>query len=335
MVLSLGQTMRRREFITGTAVSTLGWPLLVRAQQDRLPAVGFLNAASAGERPHVVEAFRAGLAEGGFLDGRTVTIHYRFADNQPERLPDLAVELVRSGSNVIVVTGGLFAVRAAKQATNSIPIVFVMGSDPVETGIVASFNRPGANVTGVSFLTDALGAKRLGLLREVMPKPGLIAVLINPKGPDAERQLKELPQAANAVAQPIKILRASTDGEITAAFDAISQSQPAALLVGADPFFNDRRNRIVRLAARPHLPAIYELREFPAVGGLMSYGTNLADAYRQGGAYAARILKGAHPADMPVIQPTKFELVINTKTAKEIAVELPATLLARADEVIE
>ena len=212
--------MRRRDFLGAVGGAAVGWPLLARAQQDRLPAVGFLNAASAGERPHVVEAFRTGLAEGGFLDGRTVTISLSICGQSARAFTRSRGRTRSQRFECDCVTGGLFAVRVAKQATNSIPIVFVMGSDPVETGIVASFNRPGANVTGVSFLTDALGAKRLGLLREVMPKPGLIAVLINPKGPDAERQLKELPQAANAVAQPIKILRASTGGEITAAFDA-------------------------------------------------------------------------------------------------------------------
>lgn len=328
--------MRRREFITflGGGTAAIGWPLAAVAQQPVLPTVGFLNAAAAGERPHVVAAFRDGLAETGYINGQTVAIEYRFADNQREHLPALAAELVQRRVNVLVATGGALAVRSAKTATTTIPIIFVMGSDPVETGIVASLNRPGGNVTGVSFLTDALGGKRLGLLREVMPKSDPIAILINPHGPDAERQLKELPKAAQSVGQPIYVLHASTESEIDAAF-AVMQQRAAAVLVGADPFFNDRRHQIVALARRPSFPAIYELREFPIAGGLMSYGTNLADAYRQAGVYAGRVLKGTKPADLPVLQPTKFELVINLNTAKALGLAVPPTLLASADEVIE
>jgi putative ABC transport system substrate-binding protein len=269
------------------------------------------------------------------VEGRNVEIEYRWAENQYERIPALAADLVRLGVAVIAATGGAASVHAAKAATASIPIVFTAGSDPVEAGLVASLNRPGGNITGVSFLTDALGAKRVGLLREVMAQPGTIAVLMNPKGPDAERQSRELPSAAQAIGQSIEVVNASTESEIDAAFPTFSRGRAGAVLVAADPFFNDQRERIVALASRLRLPAIYESRAFVASGGLMSYGASIADAYRQAGVYVGRILKGEKPAELPVLQAIKFEFVINLKTAKALGIEFHPQLLAIADEVIE
>ena len=326
--------MNRRDFITllGGAAA---WPLAARAQQPKVPVVGFLNNQSLAGRTYQVEAFRQGLGELGYVEGRNVEIEYRWAENQYERIPALAADLVRLGVAVIAATGGAASVHAAKAATASIPIVFTAGSDPVEAGLVASLNRPGGNITGVSFLTDALGAKRVGLLREVMAQPGTIAVLMNPKGPDAERQSRELPSAAQAIGQSIEVVNASTESEIDAAFPTFSRGRAGALLVAADPFFNDQRERIVALAARLRLPAIYESRAFVASGGLMSYGASIADAYRQAGVYVGRILKGEKPAELPVLQAIKFEFVINLKTAKALGIEFHPQLLAIADEVIE
>jgi ABC-type uncharacterized transport system substrate-binding protein len=326
--------MKRREFIAliGGAAA---WPPAASAQQPAMPVIGFLNNQGLAGRMYQVEAFRDGLSELGYFAGRNVTIEYRWAENQYDRLPALATDLVRRGVTVIAATGGAAAAHAAKAATSNIPIVFTAGSDPVEAGLVASLNRPGGNVTGVSFLTDALGAKRIGLLREVMAEPKIIAVLMNPQGPDAERQSRELPSAAQAIGQSLEVVNASTEGEIEDAFLAISRARAGALLVAADPFFNDQRERIVALAARLGLPAIYESRAFVASGGLMSYGASIADAYRQAGVYVGRILKGEKPAELPVLQATKFEFVINLKTAKALGVEFHPQLVAITDEVIE
>jgi putative ABC transport system substrate-binding protein len=326
---------RRRQFITLLGGAAAAWPLAARAQQPAMPVIGFLNNQGLAGRMYQVEAFRNGLSELGYSEGRNVTIEYRWAENQYDRLPALATDLVRRGVTVIAATGGAAAAHAAKAATSNIPIVFTAGSDPVEAGLVASLNRPGGNVTGVSFLTDALGAKRIGLLREVMAQPGIIAVLMNPQGPDAERQSRELPSAAQAIGQSLEVVNASTEGEIDEAFSAISRARARALLVAADPFFNDQRERIVALAARLGLPTIYESRAFVASGGLMSYGASIADAYRQAGVYVGRILKGEKPAELPVLQATKFEFVINLKTAKALGVEFHPQLVAITDEVIE
>ena len=327
--------MRRREFIKLVSGAAAAWPLAARAQQPAMPVIGFLNNQGLAGRMYQVEAFRNGLSELGYSEGRNVTIEYRWAENQYDRLPALATDLVRRGVTVIAATGGAAAAHAAKAATSNIPIVFTAGSDPVEAGLVASLNRPGGNVTGVSFLTDALGAKRIGLLREVMAQPGTIAVLLNPKGPDAERQSRELPSAAQTIGQSLEVVNASTEGEIDAAFPAISRARARGLLVAADPFFNDQRERIVALAARLGLPAIYESRAFVAAGGLMSYGASIADAYRQAGVYVGRILKGEKPAELPVLQASKFEFVVNLKTAKALGVEFHPQLVAITDEVIE
>jgi|SRR5689334_18978802 putative tryptophan/tyrosine transport system substrate-binding protein len=329
--------MKRRDFIKIVAGWAAGaWPLAaVQAQQGAMPVIGFLNVQSASGRPRQLDAFRRGLAETGYTENKNVAIEYRWADNRYDRLPELAADLVRRNVTVIVATGGAQAALAAKAATSTIPIVFTAGSDPVRAGLVSSLNRPGGNVTGFSFLTDALAAKRLGLLREIVRTPTTVAVLINPEGPDAQGQLKDVRAAANAIGQSIDILMASTQGEIDSAFAKISKNHAGALIVGADPFFNDRRQQIVALAARASLPAVYESREFVLVGGLMSYGASITDAYRQAGVYTARILNGEKPSELPVTQATKFDFVFNSKTAKALGVQLNPQLLATTDEVIE
>jgi putative ABC transport system substrate-binding protein len=329
--------MRRREFIKLVAVSAAGaWPsAAVQAQQGATPVIGFLNVQSASGRPHQIDAFRRELIETGYKENKNVAIEYRWAENQYDRLPELAADLVRRRVAVITATGGAQAALAAKAATATIPIVFTTGSDPVRAGLVPSLNRPGGNVTGVSFLTDALAAKRLGLLREIVRAPATVAVLINPEGPDAQSQLKDVRSASQAIGQSIDIVMASTQAEIDSAFAKISQDRAAALIVGADPFFNDKRQQIVALAARASLPAVYESREFALAGGLMSYGASITDAYRQAGVYTGRILNGEKPSELPVTQATKFEFVFNSKTAKALGLQLNPQLLATADEVIE
>jgi putative tryptophan/tyrosine transport system substrate-binding protein len=328
--------MRRRDFIKIVAGSAAGaWPLAAVQAQGAMPVIGFLNVQSASGRPHQLDAFRRGLSSAGYTENKNIAIEYRWADNRYDRLPELAADLARLKVAVIVATGGAQAALAAKAATSTIPIVFTAGSDPVRAGLVPSLNRPGGNVTGFSFLTDALAAKRLGLLREIVRAPTTVAVLINPDGPDAQGQLKDVRAAADAIGQSIDILMASTQEEIESAFAKISKNHAGALIVGADPFFNDRRQQIVALAARASLPAVYESREFVLVGGLMSYGASITDAYRQAGVYTARILNGEKPAELPVIQATKFDFVFNSKTARALGVQLNPQVLATADEVIE
>jgi putative ABC transport system substrate-binding protein len=283
----------------------------------------------------LVAAFRRGLAENGYVEGRNVTLEYRWALGQYERLPAMAAELVRLPVTIIASTGGEPAVLAARAATSSLPIVFAMGGDPVKAGLAASYNRPGGNATGISILTESLEPKRLGLVHELIPRAAAISVLLNPRFPPAEGQLRDVQGAAVALGIRIHVLRADTDREIEAAFETVAQQRVAALAVLASPFFDTRRSKLVALAARHAVPAIYHFREYAVAGGLMSYGIDIADAYRQVGVYTGQILKGARPADLPVLQPTKFELVINLKTANALGVEIPPTLLARADEVIE
>jgi putative ABC transport system substrate-binding protein len=326
--------MRRREFITLLGGTAVAWPLATRAQQPAMPVIGFLISASPDTYAPMVATFRQGLKETGYIEGQNVAIEYRWAEGQFDRLPAMAADLVRRNATVIAALGPPAAL-AAKAATSTIPIVFVTGSDPVQAGLVASLNRPGGNVTGVYLLLIGLEGKRLGLLRDLVPHVKLTGLLINPRSPDSEAQSRALQAAARGVGQQILVVEAGSDGEFDAAFAALAQRQAGALVVAADIFFTARRERIVALVARLAIPAIYELREFAVAGGLMSYGTSLLDGYYQNGVYVGRILKGAKASDLPVLQSTKFEFVINLKTAKALGLEVPAGLSATADEVIE
>jgi putative ABC transport system substrate-binding protein len=327
--------MRRRKFITLLGAAATAWPLAARAQQQPMPVVGFLNAASPGPLRQQVAAFREGLKESDYVEGRNVAVEYRWAEGQYDRLPALVADLVRQQVSVIVSGGGAPAVLAAKAATTTIPIVFSLGADPVGLGVVASLNRPGGNITGVYQFTSGLEAKRLGLLHEMIPKATPIAVLVNPNFADAENQLRDVEEAAARLEVQLVIVRANAESDFDAAFSTLVRQQVGALLVCSSPFFNGRREQLVVLTARHAVPAIFEWRDFAAAGGLMSYGTSLADAYRQVGVYAGQILRGAKPVDLPVVQSTKFELVINLSTAKALGLTVPPQLLARADEVIE
>jgi len=328
--------MKRREFITLLGGAAAAWPLAARAQQTKVPVIGFLHSASADTFADRLRAFRQGLKETGHIEGENVAIEYRWAENQLDKLPALAAELVRRQVAVIVVGGGTVSTLAAKAATATIPIVFTAGEDPVSHGLVTSIAHPGGNLTGIHFLNTELTAKRLGLLRELVPKAARIAVLINPaNAPPAEVTLREIPEAARAIGVRIQVFKASNSSEIDATFAALVREQPDALFIGSDPFFNNRRKQLVLQAMRHGLPAGYASREFAEAGGLMSYGTDFLDTYRQVGAYAGRVLRGVKPADLPVVQSAKFELVINQMTARILGIDVPATLLARADEVIE
>jgi len=326
--------MRRREFIALLG-GTAAWPLAAHAQQSVMPVVGFLSIAAPLPFAHLVTGFRRGLQEGGFVEGSTVAIEYRWAEGQYDRLPALAADLVRRKVAVIVTSGGDNPALAVKAATASIPIVFNVGDDPVKVGLVASLARPGGNATGVNIFTVELVEKRLGLLLDVVPAALLVAVLSNPSfAPDAANaRVAEL--TLRRLGKDVITIHARTESEIDAAFAQMAQGRPGALLVGSDPFFNSRREQITALAARYRIPAVYEWREFAEAGGLMSYGTNLVEAYRLQGIYAGRIIKGEKPADLPVVQLSKFELVINLKSANALGLDLPASVLTRADEVIE
>jgi putative tryptophan/tyrosine transport system substrate-binding protein len=294
--------LKRREFITQLVGAAFAWPRAARAQQAAMPMIGFLSSRSPNEAAYVVAAFHRGLREGGYSEGQNVGIEYRWAEGQYDRLPALAADLVRSRVTLIASTGGVVAAIAAKQATSTIPIVFTLGDDPIKHGLVTSFNRPGGNVTGIYNFISAMEAKRFGLLRETVPTAGSIAVLLNPNYSDFDVQLKDLQGAARAVGQQVQVFKASSEADIHAAFRAVARLPTAALLVGADPFFNGRREQLVTLSAHYGIPAMYELREYALAGGLISYGTNLPDAYRHVGNYAARVLKGDKPADLPVEQ---------------------------------
>ena len=333
--MQFGQ-IERRTFITllGGAVA---WPLAARAQQPAMPVVGYLNSQSPTTFAHLAAAFRQGLKDTGFVEGDNVTIAYRWAENQIDRLPALATELVRRQVAVIVATGGTVVASAAKAATTTIPIVFITGDDPVKQGFVASFARPGGNLTGINFFGAELSAKRLGLLREMVPVATRFAVMVNPANAReiVEPTLRDIETAAPAMGLQIQILNVGTSREIETAFATFVRDRPDALFVSLDPLFTGQRVQVVQLAARHAVPAIYGARDYPEVGGLMSYGASLADAYRQVGVYTGRVLKGAKPADLPVVQSTKFELVINLQTARMLGLMVPPSLLARADEVIE
>jgi len=327
--------MRRRAFITllGGAAA---WPLVARAQQVAVPLVGLLDQRSPDELANRLRGFRQGLKEAGFVEGENVAIEYRWAKGEYDRLPELAAELVRREVAVIAATGGHPAAFAAKAATTSIPVVFVASDDPVKLGLVASIARPGGNLTGINFFSAELTAKRLELLRELVPAATRVAVLVNPANvANVDNTVREVGVAARAIGLRIQILNASTIHEINAAFATLVREHADAVFVGIDPFFNSRRTQLVHLATRYAVPASYPARDFAEAGGLMSYGTNIADAWHQVGIYAGRILKGAKPADLPVVQSSKFELVINHQTAQMLGLAVPDKLLATADEVIE
>jgi putative ABC transport system substrate-binding protein len=327
--------MKRRDFITLLGGVAAAWPLAARAQRAAMPVIGFLHSASPGPFASAVVAFRQGLGETGYIEGENVAIEYRWAEGQYDRLPALAADLIGRKVTVIVAIAGNAPAQAAKAATATIPIVFVSGGDPVSGGLVASFNRPGGNVTGVSWVATALVPKQLELPRRLAHDPAVIGALVNPSYPDHDVQQRELQEGGAAIGQKIDVVRAATAPEIDTAFALLVQKGAGALIVANDPFFVSRRDQIVALAARHTMPAMYFSREFTAAGGLLSYGASLIDATRQGGIYTGKILTGAKPADLPVMQPTRFELVINLKTAKALGLTVPDKLLAIADEVIE
>jgi putative ABC transport system substrate-binding protein len=327
--------MRRRDF-GGVIVGAAFMPVAAaRAQQAAMPVVGFVHSASPSYVDRYARAVRQGLNETGYIEGQTVAIEYRVAEGRYDRLPGLVAELVGRKVAVILAAGGSEPAKAAKAASATIPIVFVTAGDPVKAGLVASLNRPGGNITGVSLLGSELEAKRLEMLSQLVPAELSIGVLINPKYPDADRQQSELQEAAGILKRQIHIVRASTESEIDTAVATVVQNGAGALLVAQDPFLALRREQLVALAARYKLPAIYPLRDFAEIGGLVSYSTDFREGYRQAGIYVGKILNGANPADLPVVQPTRFELVINLRTAKALGLEIPPNLLARVDEIIE
>jgi putative tryptophan/tyrosine transport system substrate-binding protein len=329
--------MRRREFITLLGGAAAAWPLVARAQQTAMPVIGFLNTASPDGYADRLRGFRQGLEESGYVEGENVAIDYRWAEGQPTRLPALAAELVRRPVAVIAALGSPNLALAAKAATTTIPIVFLVGEDPVQLGLVASLARPGGNLTGINLFNTELATKRLELLRQLVPPVRHVAVLVNPSGNSSstESTVKAVDQAGHAMGLQIRIHKASTSQEIDAVFATFTPERPDALFVEGDAFFNSRRVQLVHLASHHRVPATYGGRDYPNIGGLMSYGTNITDVYRQAGIYSGRILKGAKPTDLPVVQSSKFELVINHQTARMLGLTVPDKLLVAADEVIE
>jgi putative ABC transport system substrate-binding protein len=327
--------MKRREFIALVSGAAAAWPLAARAQQTAMPVVGFLNGQAPNEYAYYVDVFRQALNTAGFVEGRNVTIEYRWAEGHYDRLPALAADLVRHQVTVLVATGTTAAVLAAKGATTTIPIIFTTGGDPIRAGLVQSLSRPGGNITGVSFLSNETGSKRLELLREMVPSATSVGFLVNPQNPNADAEIVDLVTAAPVLGRQVQVVNASSERELESAFATFVQQRVNAIVVAADAFFTAQRDLVATLAARHALPAIYSLPEQAAAGGLMSYGASQSEAYRQVGVYTGRILKGEKPADLPVMLPTKFVLVINLKTAKALGIEVPPGLSARADEVIE
>ena len=326
--------MRRRKFVALFGSVVAAWPFAARAQQKAMPVIGVLNTGSLSPSSPFMDAFRQGLSEAGYVEGQNLAIEYRWAEGHYDRLPALAADLVDRKVDLIMASSPPSAL-AAKSATSTIPIVFRSGADPVGDGLIASLAHPGGNLTGVSFIADELTAKRLALLSELVPRAGVIALLMNPNNATAERVIRDVQEAARTNGLQLHVLKASSEREIDSAFASLVQLHVDALVVGADPFLSTRREQLVTLASRCAVPAIYAWREFAAIGGLISYGSSLTAAFRLVGAYAGKILKGTKPADLPVEQPTKYELVINLKTAKALGITVPPTLLASADEVIE
>jgi putative ABC transport system substrate-binding protein len=327
--------MKRRAFIALIGAAAAAWPLAARAQQPGMPVIGFLSSLASSDLNLVVPAFHEGLNGAGLIEGRNIAVEYRWAEGDYQRLPNLAADLVQRKVAVIAAISGTPAALAAKAATTTIPIVFAIGGDPVAPGLVPNLSRPGGNVTGVSFYGTALTTKRLDLARELIGKEHTIGILINPDNPPSVAEGKAVQEAASAVGQPLQVLHASTQRQLDDAFARIEQQRIGALLVSPDPFFLNERIKLVVLTARHALPTIFADREQTEAGGLMSYGASRRSTYRQAGSYAGRIVKGEKPAELPVMLPTKFDLVINLKTAKSLGIDIPATVLARADEVIE
>jgi putative ABC transport system substrate-binding protein len=327
--------LKRRELLKLVGGAAATWPLAARAQQPAMPVIGFLSSRSPGESAGVIAAFRRGLDETGFIEGRNLAIAFRWAEGRYDRLPALAAELIELRVAALLAAGGPPAALAAKAATATIPIIFSAANDPIALGLVASLNRPGGNVTGMAMFTSGLGAKNVGLLRELMPAAAAIAYLVNSSNPSAEIYAQEAVAAARALGVAVPVLNASTDHELDEAFASLARLGAGGLVVPGEPFFDSQRDRIVALAGRYAVAAIYNFREYVMAGGLMSYGTSLPDSYRRAGIYVGRVLKGEKPSDLPVMQPTKFELVLNLRTAKALGLEVPAKLLALADEVIE
>jgi putative ABC transport system substrate-binding protein len=326
--------MRRREFITLIS-GAAAWPVVARAQQSAMPVVGYLSSRSASDSANIVTAFRLGLNEVGYVEGQNIAFEFRFAEGHTDRLSTLAAELVSRQVSVLVATGGTSSVIAAKAATATIPIVFVMGGDPVKLKVVASLARPGGNITGVTFLANGLAAKEVQLLHELVPKADLIGFLVNPNDPNSSPDVEQAQEAADTLQQKLLIVKASTESDIELVFSTLAQQKAGALFVDVEPFLSMQTPRILALAARLKLPTVSSVEGFAAAGGLMNYGTSIVDANRQLGVYTGKVLKGTKPADLPVMQPTKFKLVINLKTASALGVTIPASLLTAADEVIE
>jgi len=325
----------RRQFISALGGAAATWPLVARAQQPEMPVVGFLSSRSPGESASVVAAFRQGLKDTGSIEGQNVAIEFRWAEGQYDRLPALATDLAGRHVAVITATGDAVSALAAKGAAPTIPIVFVIGGDPVHFGLVESMNRPGGNITGVSLISSGLGAKRLGLLHDLVPNAAVIGLLVNPNNPNAEPERQDVVEAGSTIGQQIVVVNAGSERDFEGAFATIVKQRAGGLLVATDPFFLSRRDQLVALADRYAIPTMYQFREFAMAGGLMAYGTDIAGAYHQAGEYTARILKGEKPADLPICQQTKLELVINLKTAKTLGLTIPSSLLVFADEVIE